>query len=151
VDELLARKEFIEMWVMKWAELLQIRSAPNKLSYKAALLYYNWLQDKLANNRPINEIVQELLTASGGTFKTPPSNYFQNETETLKTAENVAGIHGHRVSAPSAAIIRSIAGYERLLGSPLSSPHQAQSRRRSAKPSCLRMATGDEPSVANGS
>jgi len=56
------------------------------------LLYYNWLQDKLANNLPINEIVQELLTASGGTFKNPPSNYYQNETETLKTAENVAQV-----------------------------------------------------------
>ena len=92
VDQLLLRKEFVEMWVMKWAELLQIRSAPNKLSYKAALLYYNWLQDKLANNQPINEVVQELLSASGGTFKNPPSNYYQNETETLKTAENVAQV-----------------------------------------------------------
>ncbi len=92
VDELLTRKEFVDLWVMKWAELLQIRSAPNKLSYKAALLYYNWLQDKLANNQPINRIVAELLTASGGTFKNPPSNYYQNETETLKTAENIAQV-----------------------------------------------------------
>ena len=30
--------------------------------------------------------------ASGGTFKNPPSNYYQNETETLKTAENVAQV-----------------------------------------------------------
>jgi len=92
VDQLLGRKEFVEMWVMKWAELLQIRSAPNKLSYKAALLYYDWLQDKLAGNVPINKIVEELLTSSGGTFKNPPSNYYQNETETLKTAENVAQV-----------------------------------------------------------
>ena len=92
VDQLLARKEFIELWVMKWAELLQIRSSPNKLSYKAALLYYNWLADNLAGNRPMNQIVQELLTASGGTFKNPPSNYYQNETDTLKTAENVAQV-----------------------------------------------------------
>ena len=92
IDQLLARKEFIELWVMKWAELLQIRSSPNKLSYKAALLYYNWLQDNLAGNRPINQIVRELLTASGGTFKNPPSNYYQNETDTLKTAENTAQV-----------------------------------------------------------
>ena len=26
VDELLERPEFVEMWVMKWAELLQIRT-----------------------------------------------------------------------------------------------------------------------------
>ena len=29
VDSLLERKEFTELWVMKWAELLQIRSAIN--------------------------------------------------------------------------------------------------------------------------
>ncbi len=91
VDELLGRKEFAELWVMKWAELLQIRSS-QQLSYKSALSYYNWLQDKIARNVPMNEIVQELLSATGGTFKNPPTNYYQNETDTLKTAENVAQV-----------------------------------------------------------
>ncbi len=45
IDELLERKEFVELWVMKWSELLQVRSNP-QVSYKATLLYYNWLQDK---------------------------------------------------------------------------------------------------------
>ena len=27
VDQLLARKEFVELWVMKWSELLQMRSS----------------------------------------------------------------------------------------------------------------------------
>ena len=92
IDQLLGRKEFIDLWVMKWAELLQIRSSANRVSYKAALLYYNWLADNLAANRPINEVVMELLTASGGTFKNPPANYYQNETDTIKTAENVAQV-----------------------------------------------------------
>ena len=30
VDELLGRKEFAELWVMKWAELLQIRSSTTR-------------------------------------------------------------------------------------------------------------------------
>ena len=41
VDELLGRKEFVELWVMKWAELLQIRSDGNsadQLQGHAALL-----------------------------------------------------------------------------------------------------------------
>src|SRR5262249_13337441 len=46
VDELLGRKEFAELWVLKWAELLQIKSS-QQVSYKAMLLYYNWLQDKI--------------------------------------------------------------------------------------------------------
>jgi hypothetical protein len=91
VDELLDRKEFAELWVLKWAELLQIRSS-NEVSYKAMLLYYGWLQEKIAKNVPTNEWVQELLGANGGTFKNPPTNYYQIERDVLKVTENVAQV-----------------------------------------------------------
>jgi hypothetical protein len=89
VDRLLARKEFSEIWAMKWAELLMIKSS-NDVSYKAMLLYYTWLTDKIANNVPLDEMVRELLSASGGTFRNPATNYYQTERDTLKVAENVA-------------------------------------------------------------
>ena len=93
VDELLERKEFVEMWVMKWAELLQIRSDnQGRMSYKSTLLYYNWLQDKIASNTPFDKIVKELLNATGGTFANPATNYYQVENETLKLAENTAQV-----------------------------------------------------------
>lgn len=93
VDELLERKEFTEMWVMKWAELLQIRTNnTNQVSYKNSLLYFNWLKDKIANDVPINKIVQEIIGSNGGTFTSPATNYYQIERETLKVAENVAQV-----------------------------------------------------------
>jgi mono/diheme cytochrome c family protein len=93
VDELLARKEFTELWVMKFAELLQIRTNPtNQVSYKSSLLYFNWLQDRIAKNIPFNQIVRELISANGGTFKTPPTNYYQIEKDTLKLTENLAQV-----------------------------------------------------------
>ena len=79
------------MWVMKWAELLQIRSS-NGVSYKSALLYYNWLQERISNNVPTNQMVAELLASNGGTFANAATNYYQNETNTLKVAENVAQV-----------------------------------------------------------
>jgi hypothetical protein len=91
VDELLGRKEFVEMWVMKFAELLKIRS-DNQVSYKSALLYYNWLEDKLSRNVPMNQIVQELLDSTGGTFKSPATNYFELERDPLKLAEDTAQV-----------------------------------------------------------
>jgi hypothetical protein len=91
IDELLARKEFAELWVLKWAELLQVRSTPY-VSYKAMLLYFTWLQDKVARNVPVNEWVKELLAASGGTFKSPATNFYQGETDILKVTENVAQV-----------------------------------------------------------
>ncbi len=91
VDELLDRKEFVELWVMKWAELLMIRTT-QQITYKPMLRYYNWLQDKLANNVPIDKMVQELLGASGGTFENAATNYYQMETDPLKVSENVAQV-----------------------------------------------------------
>ncbi|MFM8984961.1 MAG: DUF1549 domain-containing protein, partial [Planctomycetia bacterium] len=89
VDELMDRKEFVELWVMKWAEILQIRSG-GEVSPKATILYHQWLDRRIAANEPVDRMVRDLLTATGGTFDNPPTNYFQLERNTLKLAENVA-------------------------------------------------------------
>jgi hypothetical protein len=95
IDSLLERKEFTELWVMKWAELLQIRSSINNNQppfYKNALLYYNWLSERIGKNVPINEIVVELLSATGGTVSSPAVNFYQTELDQLKLTENVAQV-----------------------------------------------------------
>ena len=56
------------------------------------LRYFNWLDGQIANNVPMDKMVQELLGANGGTFTNPPTNYYQNETNTLKVSENVAQV-----------------------------------------------------------
>lgn len=95
VDELLTRKEFTEIWVMKWAELMQIRSTgnnANQISYKSALLWYEQLREEIAANRPFNLIVRDLLAAHGGTFSNPSTNYFKAEPDVMKMTENVAQV-----------------------------------------------------------
>ncbi|MCH5373444.1 MAG: DUF1549 domain-containing protein, partial [Planctomycetes bacterium] len=91
IDRLLQRKEFSEIWAMKWSELLMVKST-NQVSYKAMFLYSNWLTNKIANDVPLDQMVRELLSASGGTFDHPATNFYQIERDTLKTAENVAQV-----------------------------------------------------------
>lgn len=91
VDQLLERKEFVELWVMKWSELLQIRST-KQVSYKSTLLYYNWLQQQIADDVPVDEMIRSLLGSEGGTFTNPATNFYQNEQDNLKVAENVAQV-----------------------------------------------------------
>jgi len=91
IDRLLARKEFSEIWAMKWSEWLMVKSSPD-VSYKSMFLYSSWLTDKIANNVPLDQMVRELLSATGGTFKSPATNFYQIERDTLKTAENVAQV-----------------------------------------------------------
>jgi hypothetical protein len=91
IDQLLERKEFAEIWAMKWAEVLMIRSSP-QVSYKSAYLYANWLTEQISHNVPLDRMVRELLSATGGTFSNPATNFYQVETDTLNTAENVAQV-----------------------------------------------------------
>lgn len=91
VDRLLERKEFSEIWAMKWAELLMIKTT-NEVSEKSAFLYSSWLTNQIANNVPLDQIVRDLLGSSGGVFDTPATNYYQIERDTLKVSENVAQV-----------------------------------------------------------
>jgi len=91
VDRLLQRKEFAEIWAMKWAELLMVKSS-NQVSYKSMFLYSSWLTNQIANGVPLDKMVRDLLSASGGTFKNPATNFYQIERDTKKTAENVAQV-----------------------------------------------------------
>jgi hypothetical protein len=92
VDELLGRKEFVDLWVMKFAELLQIRTVQDQVSYKAALLYFDWLRQRIAANVPMNRIVHDLIAADGGTFKNPAANFYLVERDPMKLAENTAQV-----------------------------------------------------------
>jgi len=91
VDKLIAREEFRDIWVMKWAELLQIRTI-NGISSKGLQLYDKWLREKVRGGASIDQIVKELLPAVGGTFENPAVNYFQTETAPQLLAENVAQV-----------------------------------------------------------
>jgi hypothetical protein len=91
IDRMLERKEFSEIWAMKWAELLMIKTT-NEVSEKSAFLYSSWLTNQIANNVPLDQIVRDLLGSSGGVFDTPATNYYQIERDTLKVSENVAQV-----------------------------------------------------------
>jgi len=89
VDRLLQRPEFADVWVMRWAELLQIRSG-NDITYKSAMVYYDWLREQIMQNQPVNELVRELVESTGGTFENPAAGFYQFETDPLKLAEDTA-------------------------------------------------------------
>lgn len=98
IDQLLEREEFVDLWSMKWGELLRIRAVNNQPQYgrdaKAMWAYAGWVHDQMAANRPINEMVADLVVGSGSNIKQPTSNlYTSNERLTpQKTAEDFAQV-----------------------------------------------------------
>jgi hypothetical protein len=89
IEALLNREEFLDQWVMKWAELLQIRTN-NGVSPKGLALYDQWLRHRVRSGATLPKIVEELIPATGGTFDNPATSYYQTETTPQLLAENVA-------------------------------------------------------------
>lgn len=63
IDTLLARPEYADYWALKWADLLRVNR--EDLGSKGAYQYHRWLRQALAENRPYDQFVRELLTAQG--------------------------------------------------------------------------------------
>src|SRR5436305_4477203 len=76
VETLLARDEFNDFWSLKWGDLLRIKSEyPVRVWPKAVAVYYQYVHDSLAANKPYDQFARELLTASGSNFRVGPANF----------------------------------------------------------------------------
>ncbi len=75
IDRLMARAEFVNHWAVKWSDLLQVNKA--KLGDKGVWTFRDWIRESLAENRPYDRMVRELITARGSTFRNPPANFFR--------------------------------------------------------------------------
>jgi hypothetical protein len=78
IDRLLEREEFADYWAMKWSDLLRVKAEfPINLWPNAAQAYHRWIRTCLRENRPYDQFVRELLTASGSNFRNPPVNFYR--------------------------------------------------------------------------
>jgi len=64
IDQLLERPEFTDLWTLKWNDTL--RNNP-RLTRVGAAPFAEWIREQLAKNRPYNEWVSDIITASGKT------------------------------------------------------------------------------------
>ena len=93
IDRLLQRPEFTDYWAMRWGDILRIKAEfPVNLWPNAAQAYDRWVRASIAENKPYDKFVRELLTSSGSNFRVGPVNFYravQNRTPT-GIATNVA-------------------------------------------------------------
>jgi hypothetical protein len=78
IDRLLERPEFADYWAMKWGDILRIKAEfPVNLWPNAAQAYHRWVRASLAANKPYDQFVREMLTASGSNFRVGPVNFYR--------------------------------------------------------------------------
>jgi len=88
IDALLERPEYADFWTLKWSDVL--RSNRKGLTVKGIHVFQRWVRDQIASNRPFDEMVRELLTASGSTFANPPASYYRITRDAPNLAETTA-------------------------------------------------------------
>lgn len=79
VDKLIASDGFTDLWTDLWAEALRVKGggyAPSATDVKAAEVYYDWIHEQMAKNRPLNEFFADQITATGSNLTEGPANFY---------------------------------------------------------------------------
>ena len=88
IDSLLARPEFVDFWAYKWSDLLLVNG--DKLPERPMWSYYQWIRRQVELNTPWDELVRDLVTATGSTLENGAGNFFILHDEPTKIAETVS-------------------------------------------------------------
>jgi hypothetical protein len=90
VDRLLDRPEYVDFWSLKWGDILRVNA--DKLGKQGMLAFNLWLRGAFRENRPVDRMVGELVTAQGSIFTNGPANYFRVATSPDDLAETTAQV-----------------------------------------------------------
>jgi Protein of unknown function (DUF1549)/Protein of unknown function (DUF1553) len=74
IDTLLERPEFAEVWATRFSDLFRVGLLDQ--GNKGGRLIYSWMRKAIRDDKPYNEFVTELLTASGNLFYNPTANFY---------------------------------------------------------------------------
>ena len=90
IDELLQNPNYANHWAIKWGDL--VRPNPSRVGVKPVLLMDAWLRDSFRQNKPYNQMVRELLTASGSTHDYGPVAFARDKREPIDASSFVSQI-----------------------------------------------------------
>jgi hypothetical protein len=88
IDKVLQRPEFVDFWALKWGDLLRINR--DALNERGMWSFHNWVRAQLRDNRPIDEMVRDIVTAEGSTYTEGPANFFMTSNNAADWAETTS-------------------------------------------------------------
>jgi hypothetical protein len=63
IEELFARREFVDHWSLKWGDLLQ--NSRRYMAEESMYAFRDWIRHAVASNMPLDRFARECLTGSG--------------------------------------------------------------------------------------
>jgi hypothetical protein len=88
VETLFKRPEYGDYWGLKWSDVLRVDRL--QLGRKNAYLYYRWVRDSFAHNKPLDRFAAELLTAEGPIQDTPAALFYKVVSDPKQMASTLS-------------------------------------------------------------
>lgn len=93
IDQLLDRPEAVDLRTLRLADLLRVnpRKITNNAAFgqRSALLFHEWIREKVAANQPWDAFVRDLLAARGSLYTRGPAAFWAIERTPNDRAETV--------------------------------------------------------------
>ena len=89
IDELLRSPEYADFFANKWTALLKNRR-DDASDMTSNFAFYAWVRDSLLANKPYDQLVRELLAATGTVIANPPVAWYKRVKEPKQQLEDVA-------------------------------------------------------------
>lgn len=90
IDELLERSEYVDYWTLKWSDLL--RAHRRSLGEKGLATFNAWLRQSLRENKPVDQIARDLLTAQGNLYQNGAAAFYYVDQTPQELAETTAQV-----------------------------------------------------------
>ncbi len=88
VDALLASPEYADFFANKWAAILRNKRIDK--GTKASFAFHSWIRDGLLANKPYDQMVRELLAATGDAVSNPPVAWYNQVKTPEQQLEDVS-------------------------------------------------------------
>jgi hypothetical protein len=86
VERLLASDDFANYWTYRWCDMLLINGT--RLRPVAVKAYYDWVHERVRQNVPWDQLVREILTATGGSQDNGATNFYALHQSPEEMTEN---------------------------------------------------------------
>ncbi len=98
VDRLLESGDYADYFANKWSAVLRNKRENSKEDTKPTFAFHSWIRKSLAQNKPYDQFVREILTATGKEVKNPPVTWYREVRGPSAQLEDVSQLFmGQRI------------------------------------------------------
>ena len=90
VDRLLARPEYADLFAMKWSAILKNKRGLGDVSQPGTFAFHGWVRQSLAENKPYDEFVAEIVAARGDANVNPPVVWYRQAATVEERVDDTA-------------------------------------------------------------